>query len=245
MATRLVHLVIDVADPPAAARFWATALGWEAETGDLGESSVSPAGFSYPGPSAVPLVFVPVSEPKTVKNRVHLDLASTSLDHQAALVDQVITLGGRHLDIGQGDVPWVVLADPFGNEFCVLEPRPEYASTGPVAAIVVDSADPDLQARFWGAAAGWPVGPERDGLIPLRSADGEGPYLEFLPSADPKQVKNRVHLDVAPFPGGDQVLEADRLRGFGAISADVGQGEAPWIVLADPDGQEFCVLSPR
>jgi predicted enzyme related to lactoylglutathione lyase len=245
MATRLVHLVIDVADPPAAARFWATALGWEAETGDLGESSVSPAGFSYPGPGAVPLVFVPVSEPKTVKNRVHLDLASTSLDHQAALVDRMISLGAWHLDIGQGDVPWVVLADPFGNEFCVLEPRPEYDGTGPVAAIVVDCADPGQESRFWSAAAGWPAGPEQDGLIPLRSPDGEGPYLEFLASTDSKQVKNRVHVDVAPFPGGDQVLEAERLRGLGAVPADVGQREASWIVLADPDGQEFCMLSPR
>jgi|SRR5580658_9161198 predicted enzyme related to lactoylglutathione lyase len=245
MATRLVHLVIDAADPPGAARFWADALGWEADTDDPGESSVAPAGFSYPGTSAVPLVFVPVREPKTVKNRVHLDLASTSLDHQAALVDRVIGLGARHLDIGQGDVSWVVLADPFGNEFCVLEPRPEYDGIGPVAAIVVDSADPDQEARFWSAAAGWPAGEQRDDLIPLRSPDGQGPYLEFLPSADPKQVKNRVHLDVAPFAGGDQVLEADRLRGLGAVPADVGQGEVSWVVLADPDGQEFCVLSPR
>jgi predicted enzyme related to lactoylglutathione lyase len=245
MATRLVHLVIDAADPPAAARFWAAALGWEAEVGDPGESSVSPPGFSYPGTSALPLVLVPVHEPKTVKNRVHLDLASTSLDDQAALVDRVISLGARRIDIGQGDVPWVVLADPFGNEFCVLEPRPAYAGTGPVAAIVVDCADPDQEARFWSAAAGWPAGEQRDGLIPLRSPDGQGPYLEFLASADPKQVKNRVHLDVAPFAGGDQVLEAERLRALGATPADVGQGEVSWIVLADPDGQEFCVLSPR
>jgi predicted enzyme related to lactoylglutathione lyase len=245
MATRLVHLVIDAADPAAAARFWAAALDWEIEAEEAGEVSVSPPGFSYPGPSALPLVFVPVSEPKTVKNRVHLDLASASPEHQAALVERVISLGASHLDLGQGDVPWAVLADPAGNEFCVLEPRGVYAGTGPVAAVVVDCADPEPMASFWAAAAGWVPGPARDGLISLRSADGAGPYLELMASADPKAVKNRVHLDVAPFAGGDTPAEAARLTELGATRADIGQGDVSWIVLADPDGQEFCVLSPR
>src|SRR6266496_4282682 len=86
-------------------------------------SGAPPPGFSYPGTAAVPLVFVPVPEPKTVQNRVHLDLASTSAEHQAALARRLQDLGARPADIGQGDVPWVVLADPEGNEFCVLSRR--------------------------------------------------------------------------------------------------------------------------
>src|SRR6185437_16026232 len=80
----------------------------------------------------------------------------------------------------------------------------------------------------------------------LRSAKGAGPYLEFLRSTPgPKTARNRVHLDVAPYPGDDQAAEVARLRALGATDADVGQGDVPWTVLADPEGNEFCVLTPR
>jgi hypothetical protein len=69
--------------------------------------------------------------------------------------------------------------------------------------------------------------------------------VEFLRVGDPKRVKNRLHLDVAPFAGDDQAAEVARLRALGATPADVGQGEVTWVVLADPEGNEFCVLSPR
>ena len=124
MPTRLVHLVVDANDPAAQARFWADALGWV--IGDVADDEVDvwPDGYSYPDPSALPLVFVPVPEPKTGKNRVHLDLASTSDAHQASLVARLRDLGATPADVGQGpEVPWTVLADPEGNEFCVLEPR--------------------------------------------------------------------------------------------------------------------------
>jgi len=244
MATRLVHLVVDAADPARLARFWAAALDWEVAAEEPDEVVVWPPGFSYPGPSALPLVFVPVPDPKTGKNRPHLDLASASAGHQAALVRRLRDLGARPADIGQGEVPWVVLADPEGNEFCVLEPRPVYAGTGPVAAIVVDCADPEALARFWAGAAGWlPHGPG-GGLCSLRSPGG-GPYLELLRAGGAKTVKNRIHLDVAPRPDDDYQAEVIRLRQSGARPADVGQGEVPWVVLADPEGNEFCVLSAR
>jgi predicted enzyme related to lactoylglutathione lyase len=245
MTTRLVHLVIDSADPARLARFWAGALGWEATIEGPEEASVMPAGFTYPGTSALPLVFIAVPEPKTMKNRIHLDLASTSVADQQAQVERLIAAGATHVDIGQGDVPWVVLADPEGNEFCVLEPRPVYSDTGPVAAVVVDSVDRQAMARFWTAAAGWPVVGSNDYLIQLRSPQGEGPFLEFLISDEPKRVKNRVHLDVAPFTGDDIAAEVTRLLEAGAKPADIGQGDESWTVLADPEGQEFCVLTAR
>ena len=126
MATRLVHLVVDAAEPARLARFWAGALGWETAAEEPDEVDVWPPGFSYPDPSALPLVFVPVPESKNGKNRVHLDLATESARHQAAEVERLLALGAVPADIGQGaqgDVPWTVLADPEGSEFCVLSPR--------------------------------------------------------------------------------------------------------------------------
>jgi predicted enzyme related to lactoylglutathione lyase len=245
MATRLVHMVIDSADPLALATFWAEALGWVPVIESPEEVEATPADFEYPGTTALPLTCIRVPEPKTGKNRIHLDLASTSADDQAAQVERLLGLGATHVDIGQGDVPWVVLADPQGNEFCVLEPRPVYAGAGPIAAIVVDCADPEAMARFWTQAGGWPVTGADEDMFSLRSPSGEGPFLELLRSADPKQVKNRIHLDIAPFPDDDQAAESARLQAAGAKLADVGQGDEGWIVQADPDGQEFCILSPR
>jgi hypothetical protein len=245
MPTRLVHLVVDANDPAGLARFWSGLLGWEIADESQEEVDVWPDGYAYPDPVALPLVFVPVPEPKTTRNRVHLDLASTSAANQAELVSRARDLGGRPADIGQGDVPWVVMADPEGNEFCVLEPRDVYRDTGPVAAVVTDCADPAALARFWMQAAGWPVKRAEDGFGGLRCPQDVGPYLEFLPAPGRKTVKNRIHPDVAPYPRDDPAAEVARLRECGAGPADVGQGDVSWTVLADPEGNEFCVLSPR
>jgi predicted enzyme related to lactoylglutathione lyase len=245
MATRLVHMVIDAQDTSGLAAFWAAALGWNVGFDEPDEAGVWPAGFHYPGAGAVPLVFVPVSEPKAGKNRIHLDLASQSAAHQAEIVERARDLGAVPADVGQGDVPWVVLADPEGNEFCVLEPRPVYSDTGPVAAVVVDSAVPAGLADFWVQAGGWQVVEGDSGIVALRSPQGTGPYLEFLPSSDPQRGKNRVHLDVAPAQSEDHAAAVESLLRAGAVLADVGQGDVTWAVLADPEGNEFCVLSPR
>ena len=245
MPTRLVHLVVDATDPERLAHFWSAALGWEIAAEDAGESDVWPEGYRYPDPVALPLVFVPVPERKTGKNRVHLDLATTSPEHQAAEVERLCGLGATRADIGQGDVAWVVLADPEGNEFCVLDPRPVYRDTGPVAAVVADCADPATLAAFWELAAGWVTAGTADGWMALRAPQGVGPYLELLRVPDAKLVKNRIHLDVAPFAADNQAAEVRRLREAGAQPVDVGQSDAHWTVLADPEGSEFCVLTSR
>jgi predicted enzyme related to lactoylglutathione lyase len=243
--TRLVHLVVDANQPARLARFWAAALGWEVAAEEDDEIDVWPRGYRYPDPVALPLVFVPVPEAKTGKNRIHLDLATESVAHQAAEVERLLGLGAVRADIGQGDVPWEVMADPEGNEFCVLDPRPVYLGTGPIAAVVADCRDPVGVAGFWELATGWVRGNSVDHGVSLRSPAGVGPYLELLPSADVKTVKNRVHLDVAPWPGEDQAATVAALVAAGAAPADVGQGTVSWTVLADPEGSEFCVLSPR
>jgi catechol 2,3-dioxygenase-like lactoylglutathione lyase family enzyme len=245
MATRAVHIVIDAADPSRLAAFWAAVLGWEVVSDEPGEAVIAPAGFSYPDPAVLPLVFVPVAGPKTGKNRVHLDLSTTSDEHQAAEVERLLALGATSADIGQGDVPWEVLADLEGNEFCVLDPRPGYLDARPIAAVVIDSHDPAQIALFWAAATGWKEEKSVPGFVSLRAAGGTGPFLELLRTPDTKTVKNRIHVDVAPLPGGDTQAEAHRLEEAGAVPVDIGQGDVSWVVLADPGCTEFCVLTPR
>ncbi len=245
MPTRLVNLVIDAADPARLARFWAAALGWEVTAEEPDAAMVGPSGNGDPDPGVLPLLFLRVPEAKIGKNRVHLDLASESALDQAAQVERLLGLGAVPTDIGQGDVPWEVLADPEGNEFCVLDSRPVYAGRGPVAAVVAECRDPAGVAEFWQLATGWVPGRSVEDGVSLRSPAGTGPYLELLPSAEPKTVKNRMHLDVAPSRGEDQAAAVAALRAAGAVPADVGQGEVSWVVLADPEGSEFCVLTPR
>jgi predicted enzyme related to lactoylglutathione lyase len=245
MPTRVVHLAADALDPSRLARFWAAALGWEVASEEPDEVAVCPVGYHYPDPVALPLVFVPVPEPKTGKNRVHLDLASDSAQDQAARVERLRELGAVPADIGQGDVPWVVLADPEGNEFCVLDPRPMYRDTGPVAAVIMDCADPAALVGFWELASGWVRHRLEEDIASLRSPAGAGPYLELLRTPDIKMVKNRIHPDVAPERGEDHQAAVARLRAAGAVPVNVGQGDVAWTVLADPAGNEFCVLSPR
>jgi hypothetical protein len=240
MSTRLACVVFDANRPRFVADFWAELLGWVVTIDRSDEVDVA-----APDPDGLELAltFLPAARTKSGKNRIHLDLASRSIDHQRVQVDRALALGARHIDIGQGTVPWVVLADPEGNEFCVLEPREEYVDTGAVAAIVVDTHDPVRLAEFWSAASGWPLthsGPQVSGL---RSATGLGSWLEFVRTPDQKCGRNRLHLDLAPFPADDPAVEVARLRAAGATQVDSGGvGGAPGLVLADPETNEFCLL---
>jgi catechol 2,3-dioxygenase-like lactoylglutathione lyase family enzyme len=129
MGSRLTEIVVDCYDPDAQAAFWAAALGYHVVRSEEGQVEIAPwqrepsdlAEQVRQAPGVPTLVFVPVPEAKTVKNRLHLDLRPVGRPH-AAEVERLIGLGARRADIGQGEVPWVVLADPEGNEFCVLGP---------------------------------------------------------------------------------------------------------------------------
>ena len=115
MSSRLWTVVVDAHDPAALARFWASVLDWTIFYESADEVVISKDDKTWPG-----LVFVPVPETKTIKNRLHLDLAP---DDRDAEVERIVGLGAHVIDIGQGDVGWQVLADPEGNEFCVLSTR--------------------------------------------------------------------------------------------------------------------------
>ncbi|MFF5053887.1 VOC family protein [Micromonospora sp. NPDC000663] len=243
MATRLVQINMKAHNDAALGGFWAQVLGWEVSSEGPGVTNLEPEGFVYPDPVAVCIDLVAYPDPKTVKNRVHVDLATTSAAHQAELVTHLKDLGATVADVGQGDVPWTVMADPEGNEFCVLDWRDTAHDTGPIASVVVDCADPRAMARFWGEATDWTVHKVTDDSALLRSATGVGPYLQFLRTPDVKTGWNRVHLDVRPYPGDDLKAEAARLESLGATVIDLG-GEISWMVLADPEGNEFCLLTP-
>jgi hypothetical protein len=129
MGSRLTELVVDCRNPVALASFWAAALGYHLVRTDDGQAEIAAWAEEPPDLAAqvlraatVPsLVFVAVPEGKAVKNRLHLDLRPVGCSHQAE-VERLIGLGARPADIGQGSLPWAVLADPEGNEFCVLGP---------------------------------------------------------------------------------------------------------------------------
>jgi hypothetical protein len=246
MALRLVQVNIKARNDDALGRFWAAALGWGISSEGPGVTNVEPVGFVWPDPAAVCVDVVTVPDPETVRYRVHLDLATTSADHHAELVGRLRNLGATPADVGQGDVPWTVLADPEGNVFCVLEPRERYADTGPIAAVVVDCTDPRAMARFWSEATDWTLDEVSDDFATMRSASRLGPYLEFLRStSEERSWWSRLHLDLKPYAGDDQAAEVARLRALGATEIDVGQGDdVSWRCLADVEGNEFCVLSP-
>ncbi|OIK28892.1 VOC family protein [Streptomyces malaysiense] len=245
MALRPVQVNIKALDPRAVGGFWAAALGWRAYHPGVTTYVGPGGGLLWPDPVLLGIDVVPVPEAKPgVKNRTHLDLATTSPDHQSELVARLTELGATPVDVGQGDVPWRCLADPEGNEFCVLEPREVYRDTGPIAAVVVDCADPRAMARFWGAATDWTAREVTDGLAVLRSPEDTGPYLEFLRTPDGRTAPDRVHLDLLPRPGDEKEAEVARLQSLGATGLDLGQGDVPWTCLTDPEGHEFCVLAP-
>lgn len=108
--------------------------------------------------------------------------------------------------------------------------------------VVVDSRDHRRLGLWWAEALGWDVNAEDDEETELIPPEASGTRLLFLNVPEPKSVKNRLHLDVVP---DDQAAEVERLVTLGAQRADVGQGEQTWVVLADPEGNQFCVLSAR
>ena len=132
MAVRWYSVVVDCHDHRAQAAWWARVLRWRTVHESDDEAVLVPPHFfaedyfaRVPAPErGQGLVFVPVPEGKSVKNRLHIDLAPEADDDQDAEVQRLVDLGARRADVGQGDdVTWVVLTDPEGNEFCVLSPR--------------------------------------------------------------------------------------------------------------------------
>ena len=115
MSLEWEQTIIDADDPVGLGTWWREALGWVVVDDDPDEFEIRPTADRLPG-----LLFASVPEPKTIKNRLHLDFRP---DDRDAEVERLLALGATRADVGQGDESWIVLADPEGNEFCVLGSR--------------------------------------------------------------------------------------------------------------------------
>jgi len=219
-------LCIDVSDARLEGEFWATVLGLRLVLPDEGVAHLD---GELPS-DRVWLNVVP--EPKTVKNRVHLDVNAASLDI-------ALRAGARVLwDMGR----WTTMADPEGQEFCVF-PRTEPFAR-PAYELEWDCAEgPEparRQAEWWGTVLGArPVHDEEKGYSYLEDIPGcPWEYFDFVGVPEAKQAKNRVHVDLAT-----DDLGALLAHGATVLRAK-GDDGLRWTVLADPEGNEFCAFSP-
>ncbi len=240
MSLHLVSLTLDAHDADRLAAFWAGLLGRRSVPDPVEGVLLPPDDVA-----GVALRFVTTGEERRGPNVYHLDLTSDTEAAQAATVERALALGGRHLDIGQGpDVTHVVLADPEGNELCVIEPGNRFlAGCGPIGALNGDGSQ--ACGYFRSSALGWPLVWDQDEETAVQSPRG-GPKITWSgPPLHKRRGKARAHLDLAPPAGGDRDAEVARLEALGATRVDVGQGDVEWVVLADPDGHELCVRPPR
>ncbi|SKB10306.1 VOC family protein [Aeromicrobium choanae] len=237
MSSRLEALVIDANEPARLATFWGRVLGREVvDTHDEGV-------LTLPSPDALGFAIdiQPTRHAKTLPNRMHFDLTSASFDDQEAIVARALELGARHLDIGQGaDAEHVVLEDPERNEFCVIEPGNRFlAGCGTIGALSCDGTRE--VGLFWKAALDWLLVWDEDDETAIQSPHGGTKISWGGPPLLEKPPKNRWHFDLRPT--GDQQAEVGRLERLGATRTDIGQGTVDWVVMRDPDDNEFCVLS--
>jgi len=217
MAVTLQELSFAAHDPQSLERFWSGLLGRE----------IDDIGFR--------LCFVRSEEPKTRQNQMHFDLTSESLEHQRRTVAKALELGGRHIDIGQlPEEQHVVLADPEGNEFCVIEPGNGFlADCGFVGAVASDGSQE--VGYFWSKALDWPLVWDQDQETAIRSPHG-GPKITWGgPPFTPKTGPNRLR-----FVLNGPLTEVDRLVSLGATRR--GPEENGRVGMADPDGNEFSVV---
>jgi predicted enzyme related to lactoylglutathione lyase len=240
MTYRLVAVCLDADDPLRLARFWAGVLGQEMAEG-LQDGVVLLPGDD----TGFRLRFLPAQQQTVGQNHWHFHLTSTSLEDQQQTVARSLGLGARHIDIGQRpEEGHVVLADPEGNEFCVIEPGNNYlAGCGFLAEVTC--AGSRQAGNFWSEALGWPLVWDEGLQTAIRSPRG-GPKLSWDGARLPSETrKGRLYFDLAPPAHGDQQAEADRLVSLGATRSGISQVEGSRVAMADPDGREFCVLPPR
>ncbi len=231
MVPLLLAVTFDAPDAARLARFWAALLGREVvEDAD---------GALLPGDGTqLGLRFVPGRAERVGPNRMHLHLTSADPADQQHTVATALGLGAGHLDVGQRpEEEHVVLADPEGNEFCVIEPGNAFlAGCGPLGELACDGTRE--VGHFWSAALGWPLVWDQDDQTAIQSPRGGTKVAWGGPPVAPKAGRNGQRFELAP-AGGDQQAAVDRLLFLGATRLGVAAGGA--VELADPDGNEFRV----
>ena len=240
MTCDLFALCVDASDPLRLARFWGGLVGQEMAEDPDGGIALLPGDATE-----FRIRFVPAQEQKAGQNHWHFHLTSTSWEHQQQTVARSLGLGARNIDIGQRpEEGHVVLADPEGNEFCVIEPGNKYlADCGFLAEVTC--AGSRLAGQFWSEALGWPLVWDQGLQTAIQSPRG-GPKISWDGARlTPETRKGRLYFDLAPPIHDDQQAEVDRLVSLGATRSGVGPGEVSRVAMADPDGREFYVLTPR
>ncbi len=229
MVVRLAALEFDALSPGELAAFWAPLL----------RRTTGGDGVTLPGDSASDfgLHFVPTQASKTGLNRMHFDLTSASLEDQQRTVDLALSLGARHLDVGQrGDEGHVVLADPEGNEFCVIEPGNNFlADTARIGALAGDGSR--RVGYFWSHTLGWPLVWDQDEETAIQSPHGGTKITWGGPPIAAKRGRNRLRWVLES--GGSIERDVERLRELGAVELTT---ESSRIELADLDGNEFALV---
>jgi catechol 2,3-dioxygenase-like lactoylglutathione lyase family enzyme len=231
MTSRRLVVAFDAHDPARLAHFWA---------GVLGRAVQDAGGASLPGgETQLSLRFAPGFAQKMGPNRMHLHLTSTDLADQQHTVATALRLGARHLDVGQRpEEGHVVLADPEGNEFCVIEAGNAFlAGCGFLGELACDGSRE--VGLFWSDALGWPLVWDQDQETAIQSPHGGTKIAWGGPPVAPKVQSNRQRFDLVTVDG-DQSAEVDRLVSLGATRLEVAEDDA--VALADPDGNEFCLV---
>ncbi|MFR0357625.1 VOC family protein [Streptomyces sediminimaris] len=239
MTSRLIALSFDAHQPERLARFWSGLLDMDLEeAGDFHDGVALASGND----AGYRLGFRPTRARKTGQNRRHFDLTSSSLEDQQQTVTRALALGAQHADVGQGpDASHVVLADPEGNEFCVIEPGNDFlAGCGVIGALACDGSQ--AVGYFWSQALGWPLVWDQDEETAIQSPNGGTKITWGGPPLMPDPGKD-LHFDLAP--DGDQQVEIERLLSLGAKPLGSAPGKDGAVLLADPDGNEFRVLTHR
>ena len=229
--SRLLALTIDAHDPARLASFWAGVLG-RVVVGDL-------RGALVPGSDTqVGLRFMLSGAERVGLNRVHLHLTSSSSTSQQDIVAAALELGAAHIDVGQlPEDGHVVLADPEGNEFCVIEPGNSFlAGCGFLGELACDGTR--QVGLFWAEALDWPLVWDEDQETAVQSPHGGTKVAWGGPPVGPKHGRNRQRFDLA-LADGDLAAEIDRLVALGATR--LGSAADGAIELVDPDGNEFCL----
>jgi len=231
MSLRLLAVTFDAHEPARVAQFWGGLLDREVVE-DAG-------GALLPGhDTQLGLQFVASLSEKAGPNRMHLHLTSASPGDQQQTVATALRLGARHLDVGQRpEEGHIVLADPEGNEFCVIEAGNAYlAGCGFLGEVACDGTRE--VGLFWSEALGWPLVWDQDQETAIQSPHGGTKVAWGGPPVAPLVQRSRQRFDLV-LAGGDPEGEVERLVRLGATRLD--GAVAGSTVLADPDGNEFCV----
>jgi catechol 2,3-dioxygenase-like lactoylglutathione lyase family enzyme len=234
VASHIASLCIDANDPRGLARFWAELLGREAVGGGTRLLPADEPGF--------PLQFVGTPTLKSAQNRTHFDLASTSRRDQQRTVARALDLGAGHVDVGQHpEEGHIVLADPEGNEFCVIEPNNRFvADCGFLATVVCDGSQ--AVGHFWSRALGWPLVWDQNQETAIQSPLGGAKIAWGGPPLRPREGTTPMHFDLAP-DGTSQQAEVERLLSLGAAHLADDPDWNGRVLMIDPDGNEFRVLA--